>query len=182
MNANLKKTLITTVLAFTAGVACAGSIAAFSYEDTLSPEEFLERSTVLLEQVADIGAHVAGTRDGRTFLRSAPPIACTPPPNPKRPEGTVPIAQLRAGRHADALAVLRELRNQQTNKESSPIEAGLALDLLGEAQLRAGDADAARAAHEAARSAFARQLSDEHPYLIRNATLSDSVLHTRERS
>ena len=97
MNANLKKTLITTVLAFTAGAACAGSIAAFSYEDTLSPEEFLERSTVLLEQVADIGAHVAGTRDGRTFLRSAPPIACIPPPNPKRPEGTVPVAQLRAG-------------------------------------------------------------------------------------
>lgn len=97
MNVNLKKTLITTVLAFTAGAACAGSIAAFSYEDTLSPEEFLERSTVLLEQVADIGAHVAGTRDGRTFLRSAPPIACIPPPNPKRPPGTVPIAQLHAG-------------------------------------------------------------------------------------
>jgi hypothetical protein len=97
MNANMKKTLITTVLAFTAGVACAGSIAAFSYEDTVSPAEFLERSTVLLEQVADIGAHVAGTRDGRTFLRSAPPIACIPPPNPKRPPGTVPIAQLRAG-------------------------------------------------------------------------------------
>ena len=97
MNPNLKKTLITTVLAFTAGAACAGSIAAFSYEDTWSPEEFLERSTVLLEQVADIGAHVAGTRDGRTFLRSAPPIACIPPPNPKRPPGTVPIAQLHAG-------------------------------------------------------------------------------------
>lgn len=97
MNANVKKTLITTVLAFTAGAACAGSITLFSYEDTLSPEEFLQRSTVLLTEVADIGAHVAGTRDGRTFLRSAPPIACIPPPNPKMPEGTVPIAQLRAG-------------------------------------------------------------------------------------
>ena len=79
---------------------------------------------------------------------------------------------LRAGRHADALPVLRELRDQQANKESSPIETGLALDLLGEAELRAGDSEAARAAHEAARSAFARQLSDEHPYLIRNATLA----------
>ena len=97
MNANVKKTLITTVLAFTAGAACAGSIAAFSYEDTLSPEEFLERSTVLLQEIADIGAHVAGTRDGRTFLRSVPPIACIPPPNPKVREGTVAIAQLRAG-------------------------------------------------------------------------------------
>lgn len=97
MNVSMKKTLITTVLAFTTGAACAGSIAAFSYDDSLSPEEFLERSTVLLQEVADIGAHVAGTRDGRTFLRSAPPIACIPPPNPKRPEGTVPIAQLNAG-------------------------------------------------------------------------------------
>jgi hypothetical protein len=97
MKANMKKTLITAVLAFTAGAACAGSIAAFSYEDTLSPEEFLERSTVLLTEVADLGAHVAGTRDGRTFLRSAPPIGCIAPPNPKLPEGAVPIAQLRAG-------------------------------------------------------------------------------------
>ena len=97
MNANLKSTLITTVLAFTAGAACAGSIAAFNFEGTLSPEEFLERSNVLLLEVAEIGAHVAGTRDGRTFLRSAPPIACIPPPNPKMPEGTVPIAQLHAG-------------------------------------------------------------------------------------
>jgi hypothetical protein len=97
MNVNLKKTLVTTVLAFTAGAACAGSIAAFSFRDTLSPEEFLERANVLLVEVADIGAHVAGTRDGRTFLRTAPPVGCIPPPNPKMPEGTVPIAQLNAG-------------------------------------------------------------------------------------
>jgi hypothetical protein len=97
MNTSMKKTLITTVLAFTAGAAGAGSITALSYRDTLSPEEFLERSTLLLAEVAEIGSHVAGTRDGRTFLRSAPPIACIPPPNPKRPEGTVPIAQLNAG-------------------------------------------------------------------------------------
>jgi hypothetical protein len=97
MKANLKKTLVTTVLAFTAGAACAGSITAFNFDEPLSPEEFLERSTVLLEQVADIGAHVAGTRDGRTFLRTAPPVACIPPPNPKMPEGSVPIAQLNAG-------------------------------------------------------------------------------------
>ena len=89
---------------------------------------------------------------------------------------------LRAGRHTDALSILRELRDRQISKESSPIETGLALDLLGEAELTAGDSDAARAAHEAARSAFARQLSDEHPYLIRNATLRTGVSHYRERS
>ena len=61
--------------------------------------------------------------------------------------------------------------------ESSPIETDPALDLLGEAELWAGDSEAARAAHDAARSAFAPQLSDEHPYLIRNATLRNSVLH-----
>jgi tetratricopeptide (TPR) repeat protein len=89
---------------------------------------------------------------------------------------------LRAGRYADALPVLRELREQEARKESSPIEAGLALDLLGEAELRSGNAVAARAAHEAARSAFTKQLSDEHPYLIRNATLRSGVAHTPEKS
>jgi hypothetical protein len=97
MNTTLKRTLLTTALAFSAGAACAGSIAAFSFRDTLSPEDFLQRVDVLLVEVADIGSHVAGTRDGRTFLRSAPPVACIPPPNPKMPEGSVPIAQLNAG-------------------------------------------------------------------------------------
>ena len=96
MKANMK-TLITTVLTFAAGAACAGSITAFNFDEPLSPDEFLERSNVLLAEVAEIGAHVAGTRDGQTFLRSAPPVACIAPPNPKRPEGTVPIAQLQAG-------------------------------------------------------------------------------------
>jgi tetratricopeptide (TPR) repeat protein len=89
---------------------------------------------------------------------------------------------LRAGRHAEALPLLRQLRDQQTHKEASPIETGLALDLLGEAELEAGDSEAARAAHAAARIAFARQLSDEHPYLIRNATLRNDISNTRERS
>jgi tetratricopeptide (TPR) repeat protein len=88
---------------------------------------------------------------------------------------------LRAGRHADALPVLRDLRAQQT-RESSPIEAGLVLDLLGEAQLSAGDSSAARAAHEAARSAFLKQLTEEHPYLIRNARLRAGSSHMPERS
>jgi tetratricopeptide (TPR) repeat protein len=89
---------------------------------------------------------------------------------------------VRAGRHADALPILRELRDQHLHKESSPIETGLVLDLLGEAQLRSGDNEAARAACAAARNAFTRQLSDEHPYLIRNATLRNNVPHPPERS
>ena len=95
MNANMKKTVVTTVLAFTAGAACAGTL--LSYQDKLSPEEFLDRSTVLLREVAEIGAHVAGTRNGQTFLRSMPPIACVPPPNPKLPDGAVPVGTLDAG-------------------------------------------------------------------------------------
>lgn len=97
MNAKMKTTLITTVLAFSAGAACAASITAFSYRDRLSPEDFLARADVLLVEIADLGTHVAGVRDGRTFLRSAPPIACIPPPNPKMPEGTVPVGALNAG-------------------------------------------------------------------------------------
>lgn len=97
MTTSIKKTLVTSILAFTTGAACAGSISLFSFREPLSPEEFLERTNVLLVEVADIGAHVAGTRDGQTFLRSAPPIGCIAPPNPKMPEGTVPIGQLNAG-------------------------------------------------------------------------------------
>jgi hypothetical protein len=93
----MKKTILIASLAFAAGAACAGSVLAFGYKETLQPEDFLERTTVLLAEVADVGAHVAGTRDGRTFLRTAPPIACIPPPNPKLPAGAVPIAQLEAG-------------------------------------------------------------------------------------
>lgn len=104
----MKKTLIGMTCAFAAGAACAASVVAFTYEERLSPEDFLERSTVLLAEVADIGAHVAGTRDGRVFLREPPPIACFPPPTPKLPAGAVPIAQLKAG--IAALVALNEGR------------------------------------------------------------------------
>ena len=106
MNAKMKTTLISTALAFSAGAACAASITAFSYRDRLSPEDFLARADVLLVEIADLGSHVAGTRDGQTFLRSAPPIACIPPPNPKMPEGTVPIGALNAG--MDALLAVNQ--------------------------------------------------------------------------
>lgn len=99
-----KTIFITASLAFAAGAACAGSMLAFGFKDVLRPEDFLERSTVLLAEVAEVGSHVAGTRDGRTFLRTAPPIACIPPPNPKLPLGAVPLGQLEAG-----IAALRAL-------------------------------------------------------------------------
>ncbi len=92
----MKKTITIAVLAFSAGAAVAGSVVAFSYKDVLSPEDFLARTDVLLAEVADIGSHVAGTRDGRTFLRGAPPIACIPTPKPNI-NGAVPIGQLNAG-------------------------------------------------------------------------------------
>lgn len=104
----MKKSILTLGCGFVAGAACAASVVGFSNRQSISPQEFLERSTVLLAEVADIGAHVAGTRDGRVFLREPPPIACIPPPNPKLPEGAVPIAQLKAG--IDALIALNEGR------------------------------------------------------------------------
>ncbi len=72
---------------------------------------------------------------------------------------------LRAGRDAEALTALRELARQHT--QTSAVENGLTLDLLGEAEARAGHADEAKSAHEAARMALAKQLGDEHPFLIR---------------
>jgi len=72
---------------------------------------------------------------------------------------------LRAGRDGPALTALRELAQQ--GKQTSAVENGLTLDLLGEAEARAGHADAARTAHQAARVALAKQLGDQHPFLIR---------------
>jgi tetratricopeptide (TPR) repeat protein len=72
---------------------------------------------------------------------------------------------LRAGRDGEALSAWRELARQ--DKQTSAVENGLTLDLLGEAETRAGHADEAKSAHQAARTALARQLGDEHPFLIR---------------
>jgi serine/threonine-protein kinase len=80
-------------------------------------------------------------------------------------------ALLAAGRTAEALESLRELDARFVAAQGSPVERGLTLDLLGVAESRAGDAGAARAAHEAARTELLRQLPEQHPYLVQNAAL-----------
>jgi serine/threonine-protein kinase len=82
---------------------------------------------------------------------------------------------LRAGQDAEGLAMLRELRGRQAAAGTPAVEAGLTLDLLGEAELRAGHVEAARAAHEAARAALDEQLAADHPFLVRNAALRDGA-------
>lgn len=81
---------------------------------------------------------------------------------------------LRAGRVAEALPALRELCERQPLGLSA-VERGLALDLLGEAESRSGNAVAARDAHDAARTALAEQLGPEHPFLVRNSALRASA-------
>jgi serine/threonine protein kinase len=82
---------------------------------------------------------------------------------------------MRAGREAEALSTLRELGASHESAKVSAVETGLMLDLLGEAESRAGDAAAARGSHEAARRALTRQLNDQHPFLVRNAALRDGA-------
>jgi eukaryotic-like serine/threonine-protein kinase len=76
-----------------------------------------------------------------------------------------------AGRVTQGLQLLRELRAQHAGGGTSPIEHGLLLDALGSAEIRAGNAEAARVAHEAAQVELARQLPADHPFLKRNAAL-----------
>jgi serine/threonine protein kinase/tetratricopeptide (TPR) repeat protein len=83
--------------------------------------------------------------------------------------------QMLAGRHAEALRALRELRTRHQAARVSGVETGLMLDLLGEAELLAGDPAVAREIHEAAKDALARQLNEGHPYLIRNAALQNGA-------
>ena len=84
---------------------------------------------------------------------------------------------LRARRDAEALRDLKDLRSLQAMGQSTPVEIGLTLDLVGEAERRAGHLDESRAAHEAARTSFASQLGEQHPFLVRNAALRSGASH-----
>jgi tetratricopeptide (TPR) repeat protein len=86
-----------------------------------------------------------------------------------------------AGRAPEALSELRELRVEHSRAHVSSTEQGLALDALGEAEARAGNVQAARAAHEAARASLAEELPDGHPYLMRNAALTSSAASSLNR-
>ena len=76
-----------------------------------------------------------------------------------------------AGRDADALAALRDLRDRQAAAATSPVERGLVLDALGQAELKAGNGQKSQLAHAAARTELLKQLPVSHPYVIRNAAL-----------
>lgn len=78
----------------------------------------------------------------------------------------------------DAAGALQALRLLKTRHEAATVpavETGLMLELLGEAESRAGDTAAARVTLEEARRSLAAQLKGEHPFLVRNAALRDRV-------
>jgi tetratricopeptide (TPR) repeat protein len=78
---------------------------------------------------------------------------------------------LRAGRDADALQAMRDLSDMHARAKMSPIERGLMLDALGEAELRAGNGEKSQLAHEEAAAQLLKQLPKDHPHVIRNAAL-----------
>ncbi len=78
---------------------------------------------------------------------------------------------VQAGREAEALPLLRDLRERHGNGKGTPVEHGLLLDALGEAELRAGNGEKSHLAHEAARTELVKQLPAVHPYVIRNTAL-----------
>ena len=82
---------------------------------------------------------------------------------------------MQAGRDADALAALRSLEQRLTATAYSPIERGLTLDALGEAERRAGNGTTSQLAHASAAVELVKQLPKEHPYLIRNAALRNGA-------
>ena len=86
-----------------------------------------------------------------------------------------------SGRDAEALRILRDLRDRHASAKAPPFELGLLLDALGEAELRAGNGEKSQLAHEAAGALLLKQLPKEHPYVIRNAALRASANH-RESS
>jgi serine/threonine protein kinase len=89
---------------------------------------------------------------------------------------------MKAGRDAEALASLRDLRDRHERGKVSPIERGLLLDALGDAELRAGNGEKSQLAHEAAAAQLATQLPKDHPYVMRNrALLAGAKQTTREK-
>jgi serine/threonine-protein kinase len=74
-----------------------------------------------------------------------------------------------AGRNAEALTLLRDLKERQAAGNASPVERGLVLDALGEAERKAGNGQKSQLAHEAARIELLKQLPLGHPYVINNA-------------
>ena len=78
---------------------------------------------------------------------------------------------VQAGRDAEALTLLRTLEEAQAAAKTSPIERGLVLDALGEAERKAGNGQKSQLAHEAARTELLKQLPVGHPYVIRNEAL-----------
>jgi serine/threonine-protein kinase len=76
-----------------------------------------------------------------------------------------------SGRDAEALAALRDLRDRQAVSNASPVERGLVLDALGEAERKAGNGQKSQMAHEAARAELLKQLPVGHPYVIKNEAL-----------
>jgi serine/threonine protein kinase len=75
---------------------------------------------------------------------------------------------VQSGRDAEALQLLRDLRERHGSGKGTPVERGLALDALGEAELRAGNGEKSHLAHEAARTELVKQLPAVHPYVTRN--------------
>jgi serine/threonine-protein kinase len=76
-----------------------------------------------------------------------------------------------AGRDAETLTLLRDLKDRQVTGNASPVERGLVLDALGEAERKAGNGQKSQLEHEAARTELLKQLPVGHPYVIKNAAL-----------
>jgi tetratricopeptide (TPR) repeat protein len=73
-----------------------------------------------------------------------------------------------SGRETEALQLLRDLSERHGKGKGTPVERGLLLDALGEAERRAGNGEKSHLAHEAARTELVKQLPAVHPYVIRN--------------
>ena len=82
---------------------------------------------------------------------------------------------LQIGHNAEALQALRDIAGRHASGGTSPIEYGLTLEMLAQAEARAGNAEAARAAKSNARVQLAKQLPAGHPFLVQNVALTDSA-------
>jgi hypothetical protein len=78
---------------------------------------------------------------------------------------------LQAGRVAEALPELRALDELHRKQSIAPVERGLLLDTLGDAEAKAGNGEKSQNAYRDAAGELAKQLPEDHPYRARNASM-----------
>lgn len=97
----MKSSVIRSFVIFAAGAATAALASGMYPREPITPRQFLERATFLINEVEALGAYVAVTENGRVGLYTNPALCVPPqPPVPILPVNAVDPRMLEAATKA----------------------------------------------------------------------------------